>query len=131
MEKYNYYSAIRADIERYLDENEIELNEDTFEDVYDELWDEDSVTGNGSGSYWMSTWDAEEALCHNFDTLIEAMDDLGYTGDTAISDPEGADVLIRCYMLRDVLSDLLFDQPMTGKEVYEYETYGITPGTDY
>lgn len=72
------------------------FTEDDFDNVFNILWTEDSVTGNGSGSYWVSTWKAEEALCHNWELFQEAYETWGYRKPTSAED---ADVLIRCYLL--------------------------------
>ena len=60
MERYDYYEAVRDDVKGYLKENfteeELKTNlldykaRKNFEDkLQDDLWVEDSVTGNGSG----------------------------------------------------------------------------------
>lgn len=74
----------------------------------DELWTEDSVTGNASGSYTFNTYDAEECLCHNLDLLQEACDNFGQ--DIAAAIKEGAefcDVTIRCYLLAQAVEDAI------------------------
>ena len=63
METYNYLENIKQDIKEYLKET----NERNYEILYDELFLSDAVTGNASGSYTFSTYDAEQNLCHNLD----------------------------------------------------------------
>lgn len=59
-EKYNYLEAVTADVLNYIDENNITVtseNRDKIEQqLNDDLWTVDSVTGNASGSYTFSTW---------------------------------------------------------------------------
>lgn len=64
MEKYDYLKAVKEDVANFIS-NEIDPTK--FEDLdalreylNDELFCNDSVTGNGSGSYTFSTWKAEE-----------------------------------------------------------------------
>ena len=74
------------------------------------MWLEDCVTGNASGSYTFSSWEAEENLCHNQDLLQEALEEFGYDG-TCVLDKgaEWCDVTIRCYLLGDVLRQVIND----------------------
>ena len=74
--KYNYYEAVKNDALEYIKENN--LQDKTQEELYDELFISDSVTGNASGSYYCNTYKAEEALAHNTDLLIEALNEFGY-----------------------------------------------------
>lgn len=103
MEKYNYLESMVHDIKDYL-KHELDITRfDSADDLKDYLNDElfcnDSITGNASGSYWFSTWKAEEALCHNYDLLQEAMEEMGTIPESA----EGADVIIRCYLLYEAV----------------------------
>lgn len=75
---YNYLEAVKDDVREYIS-HEIELEDwrgdrDGLEEkLNDDLWIEDSVTGNASGSYTFNTWQAEENLAHNWDLLEEAL----------------------------------------------------------
>lgn len=112
MTTYNYYDAMENDIREYI-ENECDLMDyndmdSAFDTLYDALWITDSVTGNASGSYTFSTYEAEENLCHNMDLLIEACHDFGVSfGDVVEHGAEYCDVTIRCYLLAGVLWDIL------------------------
>lgn len=104
MERYDYEEAVFNDVMEYLEENynpeEAPEDMDSFvEELHDDLWCDDNVTGNGSGSYWFSTYKAEEALCHNLDLLGEAFEEFGCDGDLLKSGAEACDVTIRCYLL--------------------------------
>ena len=73
MTTYNYTLAMEDDIRDYI-ENECDLMDykdmdDAYNALYDELWMDDGVTGNASGSYTFNNYKAEEYLCHNMDLL--------------------------------------------------------------
>ncbi len=80
--RYNYSEAIADDVRDYIKEN-INLDEwrgdrDGLEEkLNDDLWVNDSVTGNTSGSYYCNAWKAEEAIAHNWDLLGEALCEFG------------------------------------------------------
>lgn len=111
MEKYNYFEAVKNAVLDYINENEIKVttsNKDELaEQLHDDLWANDSVTGNGSGSYFFNTWKAEEALCHNLDLLGEACEEFGSTADLLKDGAEACDVTIRCYLLPQAISEAL------------------------
>ena len=71
MDKYNYEESVKDAFKEYVLER-VKDNGWTAQDVAersDELYDDafvsDSVTGNASGSYTFSSWAAEECICHN------------------------------------------------------------------
>ena len=112
MEKHDYETEIRNDIADWLRERASydNMTADAFEEarerLEDEAWTADSVTGNGSGSYYCNTWKAEEAICHNLDLLGEALREFGDTGaDILEKGAEACDVTIRCYLLGQVFPD--------------------------
>ena len=112
--KYDYLEAMTADVLDYIEEN-IDLTEyadaeelESF--LNDELWTEDSVTGNASGSYYCNTYKAEEAIAHNTDLLIEAIEEFGGDAETykkALQSPEYADITIRCYLLGQAITEAI------------------------
>lgn len=117
---YDYNEAIREDVREYI-KNEIDLkewrgNRDGLEEkLNDDLWTVDSVTGNASGSYTFSTYEAEENLCHNLDLLEEALDEFGSDhGYLLDNGAEAADVTIRCYLLGGAISEALDDLESEG-----------------
>lgn len=110
MEKYNYREEMVNDILTYFTDNNInalKLEESDIEELQEKLWIDDSVTGNGSGSYFFNTWKAEEALCHNWDLLEEAMTEFGKWTNFENFEPETLDVTIRCYLLAECLNDAI------------------------
>lgn len=112
MERYNYFEELKNDVIEAIEEGYNfpgHYTRDELEEVLnDDLWTWDSVTGNGSGSYFFSTWKAEEALAHNWDLLKEAYEAFGYSDIEIESfDPESADVTIRCYLLPSAICEVL------------------------
>lgn len=109
---YNYLEAVTDDVREYI-ENEIDLadwkgDRDGLEEkLNDDLWTVDSVTGNGSGSYTFSTWQAEENLAHNWDVLEEALAEFGYDENPIEKGAEWCDVTIRCYLLGQAIAAAL------------------------
>lgn len=103
--KYNYYKAMKEDVKNYLEENKLQLNEDSYNDIYDEMFICDEITGNASGSYTFSTYQAEENICHNMDLLQEACEE--FCCEPKIDNAEWCDVTIRCYLLGQVLSEMM------------------------
>ena len=108
---YNdYYTEVLDDIKEYIDDQGqwyIDNNKD-FEDLYDDLWTEDSVTGNGSGSYYFNTAKAKEAISEYIwtDSFKDMCDECGLRDGWVFNDgPEAIDVSIRCWMLGDVRGD--------------------------
>ena len=114
MEKYDYYKNVREDVKQrlneWLDFNKINSYSDIDEvinAVYDDFFNSDSITGNGSGSYTFNSWAAEENLCHNMDLLKEALDELGGELNDYIDSAEACDVTIRCYVLGQLVRDVV------------------------
>ena len=105
MKKYNYKENVKNDIIDHIKENYKGLDEVNEEVLYDDLWIDDSVTGNASGSYYCNQYKAEEALAHNMDLLKEACEEFSCIPD--LENPEACDVTIRCYLLNDCIYDAL------------------------
>lgn len=102
---YNYKENIKNDIIDYIKENFDSYDEINQDELYDDLFIADSVTGNASGSYYCNAYKAEEALAHNLDLLKEACEEFCCVPD--LENPEACDVTIRCYLIGQVLSDVL------------------------
>ena len=127
MKKYNYLEAVTADAKTAILEN---MNDWSFTDreeleeiANDSLWVDDSVTGNASGSYTFSAWQAEENLCHNWDLLTDAVTE--FEGDTNFDilsrGVEWCDVTIRCYLLPQAISAAIDELEEEGKIQYSDE----------
>lgn len=116
---YDYRKEMKKDITQAIEEREAwtgkKITEeykdwiDAVNGLYDELWTDDAVTGNASGSYTFSTYQAEENVLHNFDLLEEACNEFCQNiGDVYSSGgAEAWDVTIRCYLLDEVLTDVI------------------------
>lgn len=115
MGKYDYLEAVIEDVKNvvvndYNYKEELTEDRDNFEErLHDDLWTNDSVTGNGSGSYTFSTWKAEEYLCHNWYLLSEALNEFGCDLSYLEKGAEACDVTIRCYLLGQAISKVLDD----------------------
>lgn len=111
MKDYNYRSEMFDDIKCAIEERGIKVTpsnrDEVFQSLYDDLWCDDSVTGNASGSYTFSTYRAEEYLCHNWDLLEEALSEFESGENPIEKGAEWCDVTIRCYLLGEVLSQVL------------------------
>lgn len=112
MEKYNYLEAVTADVLNYIAENNITVTSENRDEIEQQLNDElfvcDSVTGNASGSYTFNSWQAEENICHNLDLLAEACEGFGSDAAKLLSDgAEACDVTMRCYLLGQAISAAL------------------------
>lgn len=116
---YNYLEAVKDDIKQYVRDNDI-LSEydgpdEAREALNDDLWVEDSVTGNGSGSYTFNREQAKEYLFDSndgLDLLREAVSDFGIDAETVVDhfmseDWEWFDVTIRCYVLGQAIDEAL------------------------
>lgn len=101
MTKYNYMEAVKEDVKNYIDSEinfeDFDSLEELEEKLNDELWTEDSVTGNASGSYYCNSYKAEESITHNWGLLEEALDEFEENDINVIKKgAEWADVTIRC-----------------------------------
>ena len=118
--KMTYLEQIKEDIRNYIEDNYTteEITEkmedrDEFEEMLnDELWIDDSVTGNGSGSYTMNRAKAKENVMADVETVQEALREFCVEADTIAkkfleSDWEYFDVTARCYVLGMGISEVL------------------------
>ena len=126
METYNYLENVTADAKQAILENlnywDFSDREELEERANDELWVDDSVTGNASGSYTFSTWQAEENLCHNMDELEESCNEFGQDiGEAVKQGAEYCDVTIRCYLLGQAISAAIDELEEEGKIQYQEE----------
>ena len=133
MSKYDYYTsvtvdaidAIREAISYGLDTRQYD-REELREKLYDDMWVDDSVTGNGSGSYTFNSSRAAEYVTDNTDLLREALHEFGYYRDELVDlidkfldgDWEYFDVTIRCYVLGEALDRAMLELEETGEIIY-------------
>ena len=126
--KYDYLGAMWEDIEESLnDYSNIlerynvtaaggEMNgadfDEMFNGLYDAMWCDDSITGNGSGSYTFNNYRAREYVLDNPEITLEMFQEYGTDAETVgrlfLNEQwESLDVMIRCYILGPVLYDVL------------------------
>ena len=116
---YDYKEIITADVlsfieDNYTDEDLKEIDRDNLaEKLNDDLFVDDSVTGNASGSYFCNSWKAREAIFgdnNSEDYIRDLISDYGLEASTIAEhfmDWEYWDVSIRCYLLGECISDAL------------------------
>ena len=121
---YNYYNAMENDIKNYIEEN-IDLSDYTREaleeELNDDLWAYDGVTGNASGSYTFCGATAKEYVVDNTDLCADALEEFCVEPKTIAEkflagDWEYFDVTIRCYLLGECICGVL--------DEYEEELFG-------
>lgn len=122
---YDYRKAVKNDVLEYIND-EINFEDfDTLEELEEHLneilFTDDSVTGNGSGSYTFSTYEAEENICHNLDLLGEALEGFGGGCGILKDGAEAADVTIRCYLLGECIAAALEEIKGDFNEAHEGE----------
>lgn len=114
MTRTEYLEEIKDDVLNYIEENvkiaDYESREDLEEFLNNELWNEDSVTGNACGSYYCNAYRAEGAIGNIWEDgiLREACEEFG--GDLGNWIERGAeycDVSIRCYLLGEAIAEAL------------------------
>lgn len=114
---YNdYYQQVKNDAIAAIDE-QFDCgywNGDTEWDVvYDNIFVDDAVTGNGSGSYFFNAAKAREAVADAIwdEKILNALSEIGISGDQIAqylrdNDAESLDVCIRCAMLGEVYGEI-------------------------
>ena len=111
--RYDYMEAMMEDVKEYI-RSEVTLSDysdraNLEEHLNDVLWVNDGVTGNASGSYTCNTWQAEENICHNLYLLNDSLNEFGCTENAIEKGAEWCDVIIRCYLLGQVIANVLDD----------------------
>ena len=117
MMNYNYLETMQNDVLNYIAQNidraEYIGDRDSLESTLnDDLWTEDSVTGNASGSYFCNAYKAREAVIDNMDYCTESLREFCTEPETIAKhflneDWEYFDVTIRCYLLGQAISEVL------------------------
>ena len=114
---YSYKEQVRADVKEWIEDNKEQIEgldrHDAYEVVYDSCWVDDSVTGNASGSYTFSRYEARQNFFNDEDSeeYIDQMIEDGFTCRESVgravqeSQWELLDVSIRCWLLCDAVSD--------------------------
>ena len=101
----NFLDEVRNDLKQMIIDNyptRKELEEADRETIYDDAFIDDSVTGNGSGSYYFNTWKSKENVLNNEEVVEEMIDEFGVDMKEHWNDWEYLDVSCRCYLLGQV-----------------------------
>lgn len=113
MSNYNYLEAVkdavRETIKDYDPRGADETLEEYRERLCDALWVDDSVTGNGSGSYTFNSAKAREFVLAGIEQVAEACQefDISLGELTEAGDWERLDVITRCYYLRQAIDEVV------------------------
>ena len=118
MDKYDYRRAITDDIKDWIVNNTDLIengymegrDDDLYNWIYDEVFDEDSITGNGTYYYGTEEF-CSECLSGNFNLLYPAMETFGVDNEinVVLKHYENKDLAryfdctIRCYLLMDCI----------------------------
>lgn len=116
MDYNDYYQQVKNDAIAAIDEqfDYGYWDGDTEWDVvYDNIFVDDAVTGNGSGSYFFNAAKAREAVADAIwdEKILDVLSEIGISGDRIAqylrdNDAESLDVCIRCAMLGEVYSEI-------------------------
>lgn len=119
MSNYDYRYEMRQDVRDAIDEgyslDEWRGRRDGLgEKLNEDLWIDDGVTGNASGSYYCNSYKAMQAVMDNMELLQEALDEFGADyadiGRRFVApDWEYFDVTIRCHLLPSIITAVLDD----------------------
>lgn len=109
-EKYNYKDAIKEDIRDYIKCNYADPGCLDPERMYDDLFCNDSVTGNASGSYTCNPAKARRYVMGNEQLVKDALLEFCTPPEEAaehIFDYEWMDVNVRCHLLRECIDEVI------------------------
>lgn len=98
----DYICAVKHDLREFIEDNHMYYS--TFRELYDEAFIDDSVTGNGSGSYTFNTEEARgltDDLQYD-DGALRAFADMGYDHIPYEDGYESVDVIARCAALGEL-----------------------------
>lgn len=121
MTNYNYLESMKEDVKEYITNNAELTIEDLIynrseleEKLNDDLWINDSVTGNASGSYTFNSYKAKEYVLDNMNLLEDMCNEFDIDAETIgkkflKEEWEWMDVSIRCYLLGSAISETLDD----------------------
>lgn len=109
----DFIDEVRNDLKEYIQDrwSESEIKDLDRDEVYDEAFTEDRVTGNGSGSYFFNAWKAKESIFNmDEDLLKETISEFDIDMSKHWGDWEYLDVSVRCYALGKIDIDELLDE---------------------
>lgn len=114
---HDYYELVKEDVKNYLKENygnkravKKAIKEDInfWDNLYDTLFFDDSVTGNASGSYTFNSEEAKRIVTHwrNDDIIQDTIKEFEIDMSKHYGDWEFLDVSARCYVLGSCISEI-------------------------
>lgn len=106
MEIYNYYNEVKKSVLDFMEENDYTTENKNSDELYDECFISDDVTGNASGSFFCNTFKAEEAVCHNWALIGDAWNEFCLDAKELSRGADYIDVTLRCYVLGSVISEI-------------------------
>lgn len=112
---YDYIEQMKKDIMKYYEEHFSELPDDRDEEeeyLNDQLFDDDDITGNASGSYTFCRETAKQYALDNLDIYADAVNEFCISAEEIAKtlrehDWETVDVIIRCYLLPQAITAAL------------------------
>ena len=116
---YSYKEQVRADVREWIEYHKEQIEgldrHDAYEVIYDSCWVDDSVTGNASGSYTFSRYEARQNFFNDEDSddyIFQMIEDEFMSADElgkkiSESNWEYIDLSIRCWLLCDAVTDVL------------------------
>lgn len=117
MKKYDYRETIKRDVQKYIIKNnwvathyeDGQEYEDLVDELYDDVWGEDMVTGNGPNGYDTEER-CQEYVAANLSLYFEAADefsDFPNSGTPWIykNPAQHMDTTIRCYLLGECIRE--------------------------
>jgi hypothetical protein len=101
----DYREELKNDLLEFAEESKGYVND--LEKFRDNAFVEDTVTGNGSGSYTFNSKQAEENIKDLIfsDELLRMFQDFGYDHVPFEKGPEYIDVSIRCFLVDEVINE--------------------------
>ena len=113
---YNYRKEMATDIKEWIDNNitleDWEFRNDLEDYLYNELWADDSITGNG-GNYYSLEFICNNCLAYNLDLMMEACEEFCVDMKTLLQHYHDGDLAryldctIRCYLVGEVIYTVL------------------------
>lgn len=112
MENYNYFEAVKSDVQQWLPNyprQEGETQDEHAERLNDEMWLDDAITGNGSGSYTFNAAKAREFVLGGVEQVVEACREFGASFGELIEagEWERLDIIARCYYLSQAIGEVV------------------------
>jgi len=128
---YDYLEVMKADIKEWIDDNKNGIDkvgdlDELKEQLNDDLWADDDVTGNGSEvGYHMDDAEMREAVHENSELCKDALLEFGTSSENIAEkflegDYVYFDATIRCYLLGQAIDEVV------DENAEEYEKLFVT-----